>query len=142
MGKKSKNKHRRETLREAVLRREKDLDQQREARREKREHKLVSVGLEVPVSAAAADEKRQGAMVVVVETAAAREPTLRKKGTTKRTANFAKTGINRIGVRKALPQMRKLAGGGIAKKEKHRGLTKLMKKQKKRMEKKSGMDLG
>eukprot|EP00967_Tisochrysis_lutea_P130267 scaffold225067_cov35-Tisochrysis_lutea.AAC.1 len=65
------------------------------------------------------------------------QPTLRKKGTKRLNANFAKTNLNKIGVRKALPR---IGGSGIAK-VKRRGPGKLMKKQAKRMAKKNAMEM-
>jgi hypothetical protein len=133
MGKKSKYNHRRETLREAELQRERELDEEREARRMKREANLLQKGVPLP-------EQAPSSWAMDVETpteAVALQPTLRKKGTQKRTANFAKTNINKVGVRKALPR---ISVSGIAK-SKRRRPGKLMKKQLKRMAKAGAMEL-
>lgn len=133
MGKKSKDNHRRETLREAELQRERELDEKREARRMKREANLLRKGVALPEQA----QSHGGMDVEAPNEAVALQPTLRKKGTQKRTANFAKTNLNRVGVRKALPS---ISVGGIVK-SKRRRPGKLMKKQLKRMAKASAMEL-
>lgn len=122
-------------MREAELQRERERDQKREARRMKREANLLRKGIALP---AAEQAKGTGRMdVEAPNETVALEPTLRKKGTKKRTANFAKTNLNKVGVRKALPSIRV---SGIVK-SKRRRPGKLMKKQQKRIAKANAMEL-
>jgi len=135
---KTKNNHRRETQRELELQRERDLDLKREARRQKREANLSRKGVAVP-EASANDRLHKGGMDVVEEVESAPpQLTLRKNGTARRSANFAKTNLNKIGIRRALPSV---CASGIAKQSKRKGPNRLMKKQLKRMAgKKDGME--
>ena len=131
MGKKPKDRHRRETQREAELALERERDLKRAARRQKAEAKLAAAGLAVGGPSALTASP---SMEVEGPANPSLEPTLRKKGTSKR--KVGKSDID-LAVRKALPRLK---GSGMIAKRRPRTPYKLMKKQMKRVAQSSGMD--
>ena len=81
MGKKPKDRHRRETQREAELALERERDLKRAARRQKAEAKLAAAGLAVGGPSASTASP---SMEVEGPANPSLEPTLRKKGNSKR----------------------------------------------------------